>query len=87
MFTYNNLQIISAVSKYRILEYFDEIGAVQTSCDIYELHDIEVRLTPCEIATFAVFDIPRHKISVTGERAAAEKFLTNFRLRFLSVGG
>ena len=87
MFTYSSLRIISATPIDNIARYFDEIGAARNSRGVYTLGNMEITVIPCEAGTFAGFDIPRHEISVTGDRAAAEKFLTDFRLRFLSLGG
>jgi len=87
MFTYKNLQIISAVPFRDIERYFNEIDAIRNERGAYALGDIEIWVDPCEVSAFEAFDIPRHKITVTGDRDAAEKFLTAFRLRFLSLGG
>jgi len=87
MFTYNRLEIISAVPIDDIMAYFSQIGAKQVLFGTYVLEDIEITVTPYEITTFRFFNAPRHAIYVTGDRATAEQFLTNFRLRFLSVGG
>ena len=87
MFTYSSLRIISSTPIDKIARHFDEIGAARNSRGAYSLGNIEIRVTTCEAGTFAGFSIPRHEISVTGERDAAERFLTEFRLRFLSLGG
>ena len=87
MFTYSSLRIISAVSFDDILQYFDEIGAERSARGAYELGNIEITVAPCDAGAFGGFDIPRHEIRVTGDRDDAEKFLTDFRFRFLRLGG
>ena len=87
MFTYNKLQIISAVPLDDIEIYLYDIGASRQESGVYALGKIEISVTPFDIGSIAAFDIVRHKISVKGERSAAEEFLTGFRLRFLCLGG
>lgn len=87
MFTYNELKIISAVPIGDITRYLAEIGAGQISNGVYSLGAIKIMVTPIETSVFAAFDMPRHEISVTGDHATAERFLTGFRLRFLTLGG
>ena len=87
MFTYNNLKILSATPLRDIEQYLGGLGAERNERGTYTLGGIEVAVIPVEAASFGKFDIPRHEISVTGNRAAAESFLTGFRLRFLSLGG
>ena len=87
MFTYRELRINSATPINEIERYLDEIGASRNMKGAYVLADIKIWVEQCEYGSFAGFAIPRHEIRVTGERAEAEKFLTEFRLRFLRLGG
>jgi len=87
MFTYNELKINSAVPICDITDYLAELGARQLSSSVYSLEEIEITVNPIEILMNTAFDMTRHEISVTGNRAAAERFLTGFRLKFLTLGG
>ena len=87
MFTYNNLQIISSAPIGDIECYLCELGAQNSADGVYALGNIKITVTPCEPGTFASFAVLRHEISVIGIQADAERFLTNFRFRFLCLGG
>ena len=88
MFIYSNLSIDSAIPIQEILDYFAEIGAERSPNDTYLFNGLEFEVISYESEISPSFSIPRHNITVlTGNRTAAENFLTNFRLRFLSAGG
>jgi len=87
MFTYDQLKIDSAIPLDEILNYFESIGVVSLPrSNTYLFCDLEIKLQCNEVSSS--FNIIRHEIEIIrGERTAAENFLTNFRLRFLSAGG
>ena len=88
MFTYSQLKIDSAVPVQEISDYFAAIGAVRSSANTYLYCGLEIKLFSKNDEITPGLNIPRHEIIIlSGERAAAEQFLTNFRLRFLSAGG
>ncbi|MCL2618576.1 MAG: hypothetical protein FWD98_05935 [Defluviitaleaceae bacterium] len=87
MFTYSSLSIHSAAPIDDIEQHLGEIGAARKACGTYALGGIEIEIVPRDPSAFGRFSIPCHEVSVRGDRMAAENFLTNFRLRFLSLGG
>ena len=88
MFSYSNLSIDSAIPIQEINDYFTEIGVTRCQNNTLKYQDLEIEITPSNLTCFPSIDIARHRISITsGERAAAESFLTDFRMRFLSAGG
>ena len=87
MFSYKDCTIHSAVSLPQIKLYLSELGAEQISPLKYRLGGLEVEIAPSINPVLNNLNIPRHTIEARGERAAAEDFLTGFRMRFLSAGG
>ena len=88
MFTYNKLSIDSSIPYEDIMDYFMSIGAIPSSDDTYLFPGLKVKVIPKENRSMGELNIPRTEITVLGgERDLAERFLTNFRLRFLSAGG
>ena len=75
MFFYSECKIISAAPLAEIEAYLREIGETGL------LIEITPQINPISL------DIPLHEIRVHGDRALAERFLTDFRFRFLSAGG
>ena len=87
MFFYDELKIQSAAPLADIEEYLRELGAVKMSGLVYECSGLEIKITVGTNRALAKLSVPQHTVDVHGDRAAAEKFLTGFRLRFLSAGG
>ena len=88
MFTYSCLSIDSAIPIQEIYGYFAEIGVKRCQGNMFAYHDLEIEVTPSNLANYPSLNITRHAITVQGgERSAAESFLTDFRMRFLSAGG
>ena len=88
MFTYNKLSIDSSIPYEDIMDYFMSIGAIPSSDDTYLFPALEVKVISQNQRNMGKLNIPRTEIIIlSGERDLAEKFLTNFRLRFLSAGG
>ena len=88
MFTYRCLSIDSAIPIQEIYDYFAEIGAISNRDNTFTYQDLEIGITSSTCAIFPSINTKRHTITVlNGERTAAESFLTDFRMRFLSAGG
>ena len=88
MFTYSCLSIDSAIPIREIYDYFAEIGATSINNSTFTYQDLEIGISSSACSTFPSINIKRHNITVlNGERTAAEGFLTDFRIRFLSAGG
>ena len=88
VFTYSKLKIESAISLEEIEEYFATEGATLSHNHIYRYRTLEIKVTPgyCQISPSLI--VPRNRIDIlSGEREQGEKFLTNFRMHFLSAGG
>ena len=49
--------------------------------------ECSVRLTPLPAHPVGPVDVPRTKVEITGEDAAAEELYRRFFLRFISAGG
>ncbi|MCL1992532.1 MAG: hypothetical protein FWG66_06275 [Spirochaetes bacterium] len=85
MFAYSDLHIISAVPPGDIGAYIESLGGRETAPGSYELGGLRVTLTPENLS------LPLggvwHKLEAAGDRQAAERFLTGFRLKFLTLGG
>jgi len=62
------------------------LGAQEKPGLVYEYAGLKIEITPEDNALINL-NIPRRTIRVHGDRALAERFLTDFRLRFLSAGG
>ena len=88
MFTYNELSIDSSIPYEDIMDYFMSLKAIPTPDDTYLFPGLEVKIISRGNRSMGGLNIPRSEIIIlSGERDLAEKFLTNFRLRFLSAGG
>ena len=87
MFFYRELKIQSAATLADIEAYMRELGAVKKSALAYEYGGLEIEITVGINSALAKLGLPQHTVEVRGNRAAAEKFLTGFRFRFLSAGG
>ena len=88
MFAYSCLSIDSAIPIQEIYDYFAEIGATPGHSGTFAYQDLEIEITSSDCTNFPSMNIKRHSITVlNGGRAAAESFLTDFRMRFLSAGG
>ena len=87
MFYYRELKIQSAAALADIEAYLRELGAAGKPGLVYEYGGLEIEITVGANSALAKLGVPQHTIEVRGERAAAEKFLTGLRLRFLSAGG
>ena len=88
MFEYSSLSIDSAIPIEEIHGYFAEIGAAWHPDNYYTFRDLAIGIVSSKHVGFANINVVRHTITVIcGERTAAENFLTDFRLRFLSAGG
>jgi len=93
LFTYKECEIISAAPIAEIKDYLQKLGAVP-ECGVqgeqglkYNHAGLEIEITACTNGTFPDIGLPRHKLTVHGDRKLAEDFLTAFRFKFLSVGG
>ena len=87
MFTYSEHKIISAVPLADIMAYLNELGATENSGQSYDYKDLNIVITPYNSDVYPELGIPRHTITVDGDKASAEDFLTAFRFRFMSAGG
>ena len=88
VFTYNEWSIESGIPLQEIEEYFAAIGGRRSSDEIYLLGGLRVKVTSEVNVLSASLILPRNKVIVlSGETQAAEEFLTNFRLHFMSAGG
>lgn len=87
LFSYKECKIVSAVPIADIKAYLHEIGAKEADGLKFDYTDLKIEITAHESDTYPDLGIPRHTITVHGERATAEDFLTAFRFRFLSAGG
>jgi len=87
LFSYKEHKIISAVPLADIEAYFNELGAEEISRLMYEYKDLEIELTAYDSDVYPDLGIPRHTITVGGDKTSAEEFLTAFRFRFMSAGG
>ena len=100
MFEYKEHKIISAMPLDDIKSYLCEIGGIEKlkqhqdeqlgdakCCELnYEYLGLEIKIH-IENGDLAKLNIPKHTISVQGDKPTAEKFLTDFRFRFMSAGG
>lgn len=87
MFCYSQCKIISAVPLAEIEDYLlRELGAVQNTEQRYEYAELKIEVTQAH-DPWPALAIPRHTINVSGDKASAERFLTDFRFRFMSAGG
>jgi len=87
LYYYKNLEIISGIPLKEIKKYIEDLGGKEKSKLIYEYQNMEIKITIEENDISAILGIPRHIINIKGDRTLAEKFLNDFRLRFLSAGG
>jgi len=87
LFTYSEHKIISAVPLADIESYLNELGATARSGQQYDHKDLMILITPYDSDVYPDLGIPRHTITVEGDKASAEDFLTAFRFRFMSAGG
>jgi len=65
----------------------DRAGNVKNHELTYECLGLEIKLIIEKNDELAKLSIPRHTISVQGDKPTAEKFLNDFRFRFMSAGG
>jgi len=82
--------IISAAPIADIKAYLRELGAVPVHGENgqkYKYTGLEIEITAYTNKALPDIGIPRHTITVNGDRKLAEDFLTAFRFRFLSAGG
>jgi hypothetical protein len=86
LFSYNECKIISAAPLAEIRAYLRELGAGEMPGPVYEYAGLKIEITS-ENNALINLNIPRHTIHVHGDRALAERLLTDFRFRFLSAGG
>jgi len=70
-----------------IKAYLLELGGEEKPGLVYEYAGLEIEIAAETSDTFPNLGIPRHSISVSGDKALAEQFLTAFRFRFMSAGG
>ena len=87
MFSFREHTIISAVPMAAIVEYLHNIGAVSRCGSKYDYAGLDIEITPYTEDAYPDLGIPRHVIAVRGDPIPAERFLTDFRFRFLSAGG
>ena len=88
VFTYSELSIDSGIPLQEIEEYFSALGGKRSSDETYLFNGLEVKVISQVNLLSASLSLPKNKVVVlSGERLAAEKFLTNFRLHFMSAGG
>ena len=70
-----------------IEQYLQSIGGEKTRDYKYSYKNLEITITICPAFEPERLCVPRHEISVSGDKETAGEFLTNFRKRFLSAGG
>ena len=87
MWSYKDNKIISAVPVIEIARYLDELGAVETDKQKYNFNGLTIEIVTYDGDAYPDIGIPRHTITVYGEKEPAEDFLTKFRFKFLSAGG
>ena len=87
MFTYSDYKILSAVPLADIKAYLYEIGVEEKSDLVYEYLGLKIEVIIGINNALINLNMPQHTVHVRGDKALAEKFLTDFRLRFLSAGG
>ena len=87
MFSYSDFAIQSSIPLLDIKAYFDELGAKETSCLNFSYLGLEIKVTEGCSNILKALNVPQNTIRAYGDSALAEKFLTDFRLRFLSAGG
>jgi len=87
IFTYKEPKIISAVPVSEINEYLRELGCDEKPGSKFRYNGLEIEITPCDDHSYPDLGIPRHMITVNGDKADAENFLSAFRFKFLSAGG
>ena len=87
LFSYSDFAIQSSIPLLDIKAYFDELGAKEISCLNFTYFGLEIKVTEgCNNALKAL-NVPQNTIRAYGDSGLAEKFLTDFRFRFLSAGG
>ena len=87
MFSFKECKVISAVPIAEIKKYLHELGASEKPGQKYDYGSLEIKIAAYNDTAFPDIGVPRHTITVNGEKALAEDFLTSFRFRFLSAGG
>jgi len=101
MFNYNEHKIISAMPLEDIKAYIIALGGAEKTklypdegfdnvknLELYyEYLGLEIKIIIEKNDDLAKLNIPKHAISVQGDKSLAEKFLTDFRFRFMSAGG
>jgi hypothetical protein len=88
LFSYDNdLSVKSAIPLEDIKRYFSEIGVKEKAGLLFTYDDLEIKIIVGINEAIKNLQIPQHTIIVSGARAKAEQFLTDFRFRFLSAGG
>jgi len=87
LFTYKEHKIISAVPIEDIRKYFRELGATEKPEHKYDYAGLEIEVVLYSDDTLPDLGISRHKISINGDPALAEDFLTAYRFKFMSAGG
>ena len=86
-FTYNEYRIVSAAPVTDIKKYLSGLGAVEKADQKYDYKGLEIEVSLLKDDKYPDLGIPRHTITVNGEEASAEDFLTAYRFNFMSAGG
>jgi hypothetical protein len=87
LFFYSELKILSAAPLKDIKAYLHELGGEEKSELTYEYPGLQIEIIIGTNEALKNLNMPQHTINVQGEKILAEKFLTEFRFRFLSAGG
>ena len=87
LFTYKNNKIISAVPAADIEAYLTGLGATKETDQIYTYAGLEIEVVPYNDDSLPDIGVPRHLITVCGDKTETEDFLTAFRFKFMSAGG
>ena len=84
---WQNSTVRSAAPLADIEAYLAEIGATRVSELAYEHDGLAIRIEVGINETLKRFSVPQHTINVQGSCASLNKFLNDFRLKFLTAGG
>ena len=87
LFTYKSNKIISAVPLSEIKEYLTGLGAIEKNDRKYSYSGLEIEVAPYNDESLPDIGIPRHTVTVDGDKTKTDDFLTAFRLKFMSAGG
>ncbi len=80
-------EIKSGISIKYILEYFDELGLLKIEDDLFKYLNCTIKVTESCNPLIKTILIPQNLIVIRGDECECKKFISAFRLKFLSAGG